>query len=183
MTLVTHIKKLGGWIRDAILNLQPQLQRRGQMKSHIMLLHISWKGQCKMCGDASLLPSLGFPTFWSISQLILDGIRSFWAHLKALIEPRNPTWSSDGILAWSLYREALNGASPRHSLLAGRASAVHWLESIQKLDSLTRKSTFLPPPPLKLDPRAPFNFDSKCWVVKFNFLRSPRSVQDPDFVD
>ena len=62
--------------------------------------------------------------FWVISQLILHGFCSNIHCWKALIEPRNPTWSSDGILAWSLYREALNGASPRYSLMRSVSSFV-----------------------------------------------------------
>ena len=74
----------------------------------IVMSHQAGSSQWQCC------PAL---LFWSISQLILDGFSWYWVHFKALMMPRNPTWSSDGILAWSLYREALNGASPRNSLV------------------------------------------------------------------
>ena len=61
-------------------------------------------------------------TLWSISRLILHGFCSSWAYFKAPTKPRNLTWSSEAILAWSLYREALNGASPRYTLIVALGS-------------------------------------------------------------
>ena len=45
-------------------------------------------------------------------------------YLKAPSKPRNPTWSSDGILAWSLNREALKRVSPRYTLSMTSSSSI-----------------------------------------------------------
>ena len=68
--------------------------------------------KCKDCDFTSLI------LFWVISQLILHGFWPSWAYFKALLKPQNPTWSSDGILAWFLNHVPRNFAKPWYALIA-----------------------------------------------------------------